>query len=335
MEGKTNIAVIGAGSMGSNHARTINRLQTAELSLIVDSDIARAEKLASIYGCNYSNDISSIRRETVDGVIVASPSHLHYEMTDSLLTNGFDVLVEKPISLEIIEAEKLAAKAAYLGSVLMVGHIELFNSVVRELRKIIGDVAIKSMRFNRLGYVADTTRLYHDAVLDLMVHDIAIAQSLTNTEDKDTIVVSSVGRNDTSFKPDPIEAILAVKNTLSENVIDVHLRASRAYTGGKVRQISIETEDSVIEADLLTRVITQKVAGEGRFDIGGGSFVQDVKTAFCTPQENVEPLMMELQHFVNCIKGDATPEQESVSGKNGQSVLSVAKLILSQNILIN
>ncbi len=217
----------------------------------------------------------------------------------------------------------------------MVGHIELFNSVVRELRKIIGDVAIKSMRFNRLGYVADTTRLYHDAVLDLMVHDIAIAQSLTNTEDKDTIVVSSVGRNDTSFKPDPIEAILAVKNTLSENVIDVHLRASRAYTGGKVRQISIETEDSVIEADLLTRVITQKVAGEGRFDIGGGSFVQDVKTAFCTPQENVEPLMMELQHFVNCIKGDATPEQESVSGKNGQSVLSVAKLILSQNILIN
>ena len=332
---KPRLAVVGAGSMGSNHARTISRLQGAELGLIVDSDVDRAKKLASVYGCSYSNDVSNINTSTVDGVVVASPSHLHYKMTDSLLSSGFGVLVEKPISLETDEAEKLITKSANLGNVLMVGHIELFNPVVRELKKIIGDVAIKSMRFNRLGYVADTSRLYHDAVLDLMVHDVAIAQKLTNADDKNTTVVSSVGRSDTSFKPDPIESILTVTNPSSEKIIDIHLRASRAYTGGKVRQISVETENSVIEADLLTKVITQKVAGEGRFDVGGGTFVQDVKTAFCTPQENIEPLMMELQHFVDCLKGESTPDVESVSGKNGRSVLSVAKAILSQCIIVN
>ena len=330
---KTRIAVVGAGAMGSNHARTINNLPDTELSFIIDSDITKAERLASNYGCEFSNSIENLSKDKTDGVVVASPSNLHYELSDELLRNGLDVLVEKPISLEVDDAEALVATASELGRVLMVGHIELFNPVVRELRKIVGNTAIRSMRFNRLGFVADNSRLYHDAVMDLMVHDIAIALTLTQSSDDNIEVLNSVGRQDTSFAPDPVEAILSI-HTQNDQTIDAHFRASRAYTGGKVREIKIETEGSVIEADLLTRFITQKVAGEGRFNVGDGVFIQDVKTAFCMPRDNEEPLKLEMQHFASCIEGKSKPEDESVSGRDGLAVLSIARIILQKNILI-
>ncbi len=334
MENKIRIAVVGAGIMGNNHARTINKLESTELSMIVDSDLSRAERVAAQFDCSYADNVDVINQDTTDGVVVAAPSNLHAELTEALLTKNLDVLVEKPISLNVDDAERINDTATKLGKILMVGHIELFNPVVRELRKVIGGLAIRSMRFDRLGFVADTSRLNHDAILDLMVHDIAIALSLTNADENNITVLSSTGREDTPFAPDPVNATLAIQDNNGSGGIDVHLRSSRAYTGGKVRAIQIETDSSVIEADLLTRVITQKVAGEGRFNIGDGVFTQDIKTAFCTPQSNEEPLKLEIQYFADCILGRFRPENESVSAKDGIAVLSIANKILEKCVIV-
>jgi predicted dehydrogenase len=315
--------------MGGNHVRTLHNLTGVELGVVVDNDITRAERLADQFGCVAVSSITELDADRVDGAVVAAPSQFHVPITEALLDKGIDVLVEKPIALHMNDAEHLDKTAAALGRVLMVGHVELFNPAIRELRKVINGTDIRSMRFNRLGYVADPSRLYHDAVYDLMIHDIAIALSLAGKDETTAQVISSVGRNDTPAAPDPVEA-----NIVFDNGTDAHFRTSRAYTGGKVRTASVETMEGVIEADLLTRIITRRVAGEGRFNVGDGVFTQDVKTAFCFPQSNEEPLRLELSHFVDCIRGRAKPEDEGVSGRDGIATIAIAQEILKKTVLV-
>jgi predicted dehydrogenase len=319
------LSVVGLGSMGYNHVRTINELHNAELSVVVDYNRLRAEEIARDFGAAAAIDIKDITPENTDGVIVASPSEIHAEMADELLRRGLNVLVEKPISLEISEGERLARVAKDSGRVLMVGHTELFNPAVREMDRIIGSTAIRSMRFKRLGTVKDQSRLYHNAVYDLMIHDIAVAFKLMDKTDDGARVLSAIGRMDTSAPPDPAEAYVRF-----DSGEDAHFRASRSYTGGKIRTLEIETQDYVIDANFINHRITQRSAGEGRFKVGEALFTQDAQEATYYPQRVAEPLALELSHFIDSIDGKTTPEKEYVSALDALRVMRLANAILEK-----
>jgi len=330
---KERIALIGSGSMGTFHARTIvnNLGAEAEIVQIIDTDTQKAEQLASDLGISDSarinKDFKNMDGDIVDGAIIASPSEYHANTAIDLLNNGVNVLIEKPVALNIEDAHLINETAKKVGLIAMVGHIELFNPVVRELDDLIDGENIRSLRFKRLGFVDDQSRLKHDVVQDLMLHDISIAQMIADSRgDKSANVLLSHGRSDTLADPDPAEAII----NFGDN-FDAHFRASRAYSGGKVRSIEAETENGEYIANLLTKSILKKKGSEGRIT-PDGTYTEEIRTSSYFAQDSRQPLTLEQIHFINCIRGEATPSEQKVSVNDAIRIMNITNKIL--NIMV-
>jgi predicted dehydrogenase len=207
----------------------------------------------------------------------------------------------------------------------MVGHVELFNPVVKELQHLIGETSLRSLRFKRLGFVDDASRLYHDVVQDLMLHDLSIANQIVDPGHQlKERVVFSFGRQDTTANPDPAEAIVDYGNG-----VDAHFRASRAFTGGKVRRIEVETDEGVYDADLLSKQITKRTGGEGSIATNG-TYVQDLRTTSFFARENRQPLELEQIHFLKSIRGITTPEAANVALTDAIRILNITDEILQK-----
>ncbi len=320
------LAIVGTGVMGLNHARTAAGLPDQfELSHIIDIDVDRANQIRATHGANSTiaaQTIDELDGSNVDAAIIASPSHLHAEQANTLMERGVHVLVEKPVSLNIEDAKMLSETAKQSGKVLMVGHVELFNPAVQALKSVIGDVPIKTMRFKRLSNVTDRSRMYHDVVNDLMLHDISIAQSLAGSADEPEVLLAH-GRRDTPAHPDPAEAIVRFGD------IEAHFRASRAFSGGKVRTIEIETADKLFHADLMTRSITRITSNEGH-QVPDGVFIDDMQATRYMPQQVTQPLTLEQIHFADSITGKTTPEAAGVSINDALRIMRITQAILSQ-----
>lgn len=326
------LAIIGAGAMGINHARTAYGLHSeVELVAVVDQDIDRANTLAQEFNMGrtkHFNKLSDVSADNTDVAIIATPSHLHCSQATELMRNGVHVLVEKPAALdddELLEMKKVQDEEK---KVLMVGHVELFNPVVSELLKVVGDRAIRSMRFKRLGLVNDQSRLYHDVVRDLMLHDLSIADAVVSS-DIPAQVISAFGRSDTKAFPDPAEVIIDYGNG-----IDGQFRASRAFTGGKVRSIEVETEDGVFDADLLTRNITHRSGREGVI-APNGTYVQDIITSSHFANGSRQPLELEQLHFLSSVREQTTPCEAKVSIDDARRIMRLADNVLSRMVLLS
>lgn len=322
------LAVVGCGAMGGNHARTIARNLggQAELTYLVDGNLKRAESLArdiGATGLRVLPDTSGLHAGVVDGVVIATPSEYHASVALELMDKGVNVLIEKPVALNHDDAVAVNDSAERNGLTAMVGHVELFNPVVAELIELLDGSDIRTMRFKRLGKVNDPARIAHDVVQDLMLHDLSIAQLVSDRRSEDdATVVSSHGRSDTVFGPDPAEAILDMGNG-----IDAHFRASRAYAGGKVRSVEVETNDRLYEANLLSRTIVTKSGEEGAILVDG-TYLEEVRTASYFAQETRQPLTLELLHFMESIRGETTPASASVSVKDALRIMRLTTSIL-------
>jgi predicted dehydrogenase len=316
------IVVVGTGVMGRNHARVVSQHPEAKLIGIVEPDYQRATAVAEAFGCEVFSDIRDAFNVEPDGMIVASPSHTHKELGLRAVEAGIDVLVEKPLALSKKDAEEMAQTVESRDATLMVGHIELFNPVVEELKRVIGGLTLKRIACQRLGFVADTSRLYHNVVEDLMVHDISIILQLLNNQEPE--VAYAFGRKDTPADPDPADAHL-----IFDNDVDVKLTAGRSYNGGKKRIITVETDECVIRADLVEGRIDNITAGEGVYEIGGHTYIQNTRVGTRMPAQK-EPLVAEFQHFLDCIREQKTPEMASVSARDAVRVLGVTDAILAK-----
>ena len=316
------MAVIGTGVMGRNHARTIARHPELELTCVIDSQMSAAVAVAEAHGSGAVENLRGISAEFIDGAVIATPSHLHAEMAEQLMHAGVDVLVEKPIALNVSDADRLAEVSAREDRVLMVGHIELFNPTVESLISALGGSTIRRIVAERLGSVADTSRLYHNVVEDLMVHDLAVVLKLLSCTEVPKLL-SAFGRSDTVASPDPADAHFLI----GELGVDAYFRASRSYPGGKKRTITVETDTGIVVADLLDRSVQYTKAGEGAFDLGGQRFTQDSTTSKLIPPAT-EPLYAELDFFYHCMNRDAVPEAMGVSAVDAIRVLRCTDAVL-------
>ena len=320
------IAIIGSGVMGTNHARTLNGIDGVRLSHVIDADVARADAVAGKFGdaeTITANSIDDLHADTTDAVVIASPSHLHEEQAGELIDRGIHVLLEKPVAHNAEGAIALGKAAKKMGVIIMAGHIELFNPTVASLSALIADEKIHELTFKRLGSVPDKSRLYHDVVSDLMIHDIAIALKLL--EDKslpvDGMVEAAIGRKDTIAAPDPARA------SIRFDQVDAHFHASRAYPAGKVREITIETDDKIFTANLLTRNLVRTSASSPSF-MADGVVVDDTHNVRYFPQDSQQPLTIEQKFFLRCVRGEATPEEASVSMEHAARVLRLTRGVL-------
>ena len=178
---KIRVAVIGVGLMGQNHARVYTELPNCELVAVSDLDEEKAKAVASKFNCKYYTDHKElVEKEKVEAVSIAVPTKNHKEVAIDVIKKNLNLLLEKPISNNVKDAEDIIKKAKEKKVKFLVGHIERFNPAVTKLKKIIDEDKIGpicSIIAKRVGTFPPRIK---DAniVIDVSVHDIDIIRYL-------------------------------------------------------------------------------------------------------------------------------------------------------------
>lgn len=303
-----NVAVIGVGNLGQHHSRIYSQMDNVNLVAVVDIDNKRANKISASYKTNGYTDYHEIIGK-VDAVSIVAPTSLHYTIGKDILSAGINCLIEKPLTTDLNEAEELISLAMKKGAILQVGHIERFNGAILELQKHIHNP--KFIEIDRLGpydpRVADV-----GVVLDLMIHDLDIVSFLVGTE---VVDLEAYGTSIFSKHEDIVKVRLKFKNGCIAD-----LSASRA-TYGKYRKLRIFQPDAYISVDYATQRIRIY-----RKKISDAKSLKDIDI-FSPKIVRIEPLLIELEHFVSCICEGKEPH---VSGEHGRNALELALEVLKK-----
>jgi predicted dehydrogenase len=299
---KVKVGIIGVGYLGMQHARIISYLEEAELKAVADMDFKRALEIGNRHGVNYYQNYEDMLDE-IDVGIVATPTSEHFHISMNLLKHGKPVLVEKPITETIEQAEQLVDMAKTKGLVLQVGHLERFNPAVEAVENMISDP--RFIEVQRLGSFSARS-LDVDVVLDLMIHDLDIILALIKD---DVNVIRASGIHVLSEKIDIANARLEFRGGCVAT-----LTASRVHQG-KVRKLRIFEPTSYYSIDYIDQEV--KV-----FPLSGRQ--TDIKTLKIKKEE---PLKKELENFLRC---QAEGKGGKVSGEEALRALRLAYAVLKE-----
>lgn len=236
-------AVIGVGYLGRFHAQKYAALEGARLVAVVDSNAETAARVAAELGCESVADVAQLAGR-IDVASVVTPTPQHFPIAMRLLADGVHVLVEKPITTTIDEATRLLAAARAAGRVLQVGHLERFNPAV-----LAAEPLLSAPRFIDCQRLAPFKQRGTDVnvVLDLMIHDIDIVQSLVRS---DLESLDAVGTPVFSPEIDIANARLRFSNGCVANVT-----ASRVSLKTE-RKMRVFTHDAYLSLDLQQKILT-------------------------------------------------------------------------------
>jgi len=209
--GKLKIAVIGVGHLGKEHARIYSEIPEVNLAGIVDINKDTGEAVAQRYNTKYYNSFKEILNK-VNAASVVVPTRFHYEITRELLKNGIHVLVEKPMTGTVSEAEDLIKLSKETSTILQPGYIERFNPAIEAIQKL--DVSLKFIECHRLSPFTFRSADI-GVVLDLMIHDIDIILYLSKSKVKK---IDAVGVSVISDKEDIANARIQFENGCVANI---------------------------------------------------------------------------------------------------------------------
>ena len=304
---KLRIAVVGTGHLGSLHAKVYAALKPKYgISLVGVCDVNGqvAEEVANRFNTDAYTDYHSLIGK-VDAVSIVVPTILHHVVAKDFLEAGVNVLIEKPMTRTLEEADELIALAQNKGLILQVGHIERFNSAVLAVEPFLDKP--KFIECQRLGSVQKKGRIKDvGVVLDLMIHDIDIILGLVNSKVKN---IEAVGISTVSDHED----LANVRLTFQNNVI-ADITASRV-TREETRKIRIFQEESYILLDYMHQEAFLFNKSDKKLD------KKKIRI------RKKEPLKVELKSFINCVRNNKRPV---VSGQEGRQALRVALDILEK-----
>ena len=287
------IGVIGTGHMGINHVRIISDEKRFDLVGIYDRNLEQATLVADQYGTKAYDSMDELL-DQVDAVVVAVPSSLHKEIGLKVAERGVHAMIEKPLAPTSEDANSLYEAFRKACLKLQVGHIERFNAVVQEAKKILEGKEIFYIEAHRYSSFSGSGRIKDVTVIeDLMIHDIDIVCDFL-----EPATVVDVRGNGERIRSDSTDFATCMID-FSTNAHAV-INASRV-SQGKERTIEIHTEDSVVFADLLNKTLTVTKSTELLVDSGqSGAYKQDaiVQKIFVPI---IEPLRAELQSFYDAV----------------------------------
>jgi predicted dehydrogenase len=293
------IALVGAGSMGSNHARVIHNHEQTALAAVVDPSEDNGRPVAERFDVPWVADLDDIR--DVDAVVVAAATQYHPEIGHRVLDRGLPLLMEKPLADRLADSEALVESSRAKDVPLMCGLLERFNPGILTALSIMEEPRhIRATRHS--PYVA---RIRTGVASDLLVHDIDIVVRMMGSDP--TKVLGTMGYVHPESAPgseDVAEVLLSFGPDRIANV-----SASR-LSHRKIREFSIVELDRLIEVDMLRNAVTiyRHVLGENTDD--GLSYKQ--QTIIEIPQlvSNREPLAAQLDRFVALVRGQVDAEEE-------------------------
>jgi predicted dehydrogenase len=296
--------VIGVGYLGRFHAQKYAALENVDLVGVADVSRERAEEVATEVGTTAFTDYRELLAH-VELVSIVVPTQYHFPVAKECLKAGCHILLEKPVTQTVAEAEELIRMAAERHLVFQVGHLERFNPAILALRGVLKNpLFIESHRL--APFKSRGTDV--NVVLDLMIHDIDIILNMVHSTVK---VVNSVGVPVLSNEVDIANARLQFENGCVANV--TASRASRE----SMRKIRIFQSDAYISIDYQERKIAIfRKGGEG-FPIPGLPNVTMEEKSF----EQGDALLAEIRAFVDAVGTGTAPP---VTGEDGKRALELA-----------
>ncbi len=313
-------AVIGAGSFGRNHVRVLSNLEDVELAAIVDTDLAKAQQLASEFGSLAFANLEDVIR-SIDAAIVATPTLTHEQITTQLLNAGLDVLVEKPIADSSAAGDRLVRLALDRARILQVGHLERFNPAVAALEKALTIPLF--FEVHRLS-VFSPRSLDIDVVLDLMIHDLDIILNFTREQ---PVEIQAAGISVLSQRVDIANVRLSfasgcIANLTASRVSTEQVRKLRLFQPGEYISLDYGRQEAVrlsIRKNEPNDFVRQNAAAT--LQIG---FVPQLGYE-PLPVTRGEPLRLELEAFFASVRNRSGPR---VDGFHAVNALSLAEAIL-------
>lgn len=336
---KVRIAVLGVGSLGKEHARLYADLASKgqiEFAGIYDTNADTARRIGAEHNLHVFNSIAEATAHA-DALNIVTPTTTHFEIARELLAQGKHILVEKPMTDDSAQAAELVELALKNKCVLQVGHVELFNPVFKYL-----ETAVPHPRFiecHRLSpFPARSTDI--GVVLDLMIHDLSVVLAFVKSP---VVSVDAVGIPILSKSEDIANARLrfangCVANLTASRISPERMRKIRVFSGGATPSyISLdyrgqegfiyriarddEPESLTAKSDLVSEFGVGKDASVVS-EFGSKRFIREP-----VPIAKEEPLKLELEHFVECVRAQQTP---LVSGESAKRALDLAFEITRQ-----
>jgi predicted dehydrogenase len=306
---KIRAAVIGVGYLGRFHAQKYAQLETCELVAVVDG---REEVRNAVAAEVKSRAVSDYREllGNVDAVSVVTPTPAHFAIADAFLEAGAHVLVEKPITETPEQARALIARAQDKHRILQVGHLERFNAAI-----LAAEPHLSTPRFMECQRLAPYKERGTDVnvVLDLMIHDIDLVQSLARSE---IVSIDAIGTPVFSGEIDIANARIRFANGCVANTT-----ASRVSMKTE-RKLRIFEDAAYISLDLQQKILTLIRKREGVPQ--AGQLPVSIEEANL---EQGDALKSEIESFLDCIRNDRKP---IVSGEDGLRALETAIRITEQ-----
>lgn len=334
MSAKLNVAVIGVGALGKEHARLYASLAaTCPIVMAGVYDLSGpqaagiAEKLNVPLFASLEDAMAG-----AEAFSVVTPTSTHFELARRLIAAGKHVLVEKPMTNNAAQAAELVQLARQKNAVLQAGHVERFNPVFAYLEKVATDP--RFIEIHRLSpFPARSTDI--GVVLDLMIHDLDVVLNFVRSP---VISIDAVGISILSQSEDFANARLkfangCVANLTASRVSAQRMRKIRVFSGGAdpsyvsldyraqegfIYRVAREGEE---ESSLLKKLLRRKDSAIVS-QFAGRKIVREP-----VPIEKDEPLKLELRHFIECVQSRQTPK---VSGASAERALDLAFAITRQ-----
>ena len=312
---KKNIAVVGCGYWGKNLVRNFSELEV--LSSICDPDTEIANKYASQYNVKNSSFIEIINDVNIKGVVLAVPAPLHASMAIEAMNKGKHVFVEKPLAMNLTEAELMITTAKKNGVKLMVGHLLQYHPIFKTIRKIVNADEIGKLNYiysNRLSFGKIRTK--EDIIWSFAPHDISMILSLAG-QDPEFIITKStsiIQKNIADTATIHMEFKSGLKSHISVSWLHPYKEHKLVVSG---KSAMLVFDDTKPWNEKLALYPYEVVSSKGIINLKKS----DVKYLE-VPEE--EPLKNECQDFIDVVEKNIKPMTDGAEGLRVIKVLSAA-----------
>lgn len=295
--------VIGVGYLGRFHAQKYAAIEGVELTGVADVDHERAAEIAEECGCPAFSDYRELLGQ-VEAVSIVVPTSLHHRVALDCIEAGVDILLEKPMTVTLEEADELIAAAKARNVILQVGHLERFNPAVVAMKPYLTTpVFVESNRistFKQRGVDVDV-------VLDLMIHDIDIILTIIDSPLK---TIHTVGAPVVTDTTDIANARLIFENGATANVTVSRVSLTN------VRKMRIFQPGSYINVDFANKKIMTIELREGVMESGMPNHATAVNSF-----ADQDALFNEISHFIDHVRSREKPDVSGIEGRNALKVV--------------
>jgi predicted dehydrogenase len=328
MQGRISVGVAGLGYWGSNVARNLDRISTCDLAWCCDADPARLELSGATYpAARLAADLDEVLADpALDAVVLATPVSDHAAMAERVLEAGKHCFVEKPLARRAVDARRLCLLAGERGCLLMVGHLLEFHPGVVALRELVGDGDLGDVRYvysQRLNL--GKLRSDENALWSLGAHDVSVALALTGE-----MPVEVSARGEDYVRAGVEDVVFGFLRFPSGVVAHLHLSWLDPH---KERRFTVVGSSRMATLDDMAPERKLTVFDKG-FDPEAGSpddYVTRSGEARNPVIADEEPLRLELEHFVECVRTGERPRTDGESGLRVVTVLEALQRSLEED----